>query len=587
MVINPLSALLCSTLLVANIAVASEQSESLPNVYSVVERKLEVTLPLDQNTEYENQRPYIELYGNILLYDDPVRAGNLLNKLDYKSKNASLYLDMLAASIANAGEPDKAMIFLSHMGLKHPSQKSSYKEYLDAWLKLKQVDKALHLLNQQENASVKQMYLASVLEGYKEDPDKAVAIYIENYGDREIEPHSQSLMLLAIAKNYQYQRQHEKALSYAREAEGMLAKDKKINTSQAVIPQYIDLIKIYSTTAETQPHAIELADSSLILINQNEYAISFYLPDVITFYRNSGLTDKYKIILREQIEATDKKLSFSPDIITEARLIDFLYRSGEKDLGQERIDKMFNSSEYTCYDNKHCYEYKINALKHLYDNQQEALANQYLSQLVDKSKDELFWAWLVVNKHIAEKLAEIGRHNEIKKLAADAEEVILSVQKNYPDEKFKNEYLKLVEMYSLAGDVENAEKVLVRNDPSSKDYYITGVYSHNNQWDKLKEIVLKNPILDSDNIGLLDNMCKTNNAECIQHITFTLSMLVDRMPFSPTDNSGNQQLYKIGSIFNNLKIKPTEQQQALIQTLYSQAATPKTSLAEIIIESNK
>lgn len=587
MAITPLSALLCSTLLMANMAMASEQAGPSPDVYSVVERKLEVTLPLSQNTDDKSQRPYIGLYENILLHDDPIRAGKLLNKLDYKSKDARFYLDMVAASIATTGEPDKAMIFLSQMGLTHPSSRLNYKEYLDAWLRLKQPDKALRVLNLYENTVGKQMYLAILLEGYREDPDKAVAIYIENYGDREIEPHSQSLMLLAIAKNYQYKSESEKAISYAKKAEEMLINAKKNNASQKFIPQYIELIKIYSGSAQTLPHATELADALLIPISQDEYSVNFYLPELIVFYKNNGLTDKYKSLLLERIESVDKKFRFAPEALAESRLIDFLYQIGEQELGQARIDKFFNSAEYACYDSNYCYEYKIKSLKHLYDNQQDTLANQHLSHLVHESKNEPLTSWIIINQHIAEKLAVMKRYNEIKNLATDAEAIILNVQKEYPNQEFKNEYIDLVKIYSLAGDVENTEKVLEMFTTSSKNYYLSEVYKNNHRWDKLKAIILKDKMLDNDNILLLENICKTNNAECIEHITFTLSTLVDRMPMSPTDNSGNQQLYQIGSIFNNLKIKPTEQQQALIQTLYSQAATPKTSLAEIIIESNK
>lgn len=133
------------------------------------------------------------------MFSSPERANTLLKKLDFSSKEAMLSLNISADWIAGTGNPDKAMVFLSQIGLEKPSSFSAYKNYVDAWIEKKQPESALKLLMLDNSA--RNYYLPAVLDAYRDTPDQAVTIYKDIYGDNIIEPTNQLRMLLAIAEN--------------------------------------------------------------------------------------------------------------------------------------------------------------------------------------------------------------------------------------------------------------------------------------------------------------------------------------------------------------------------------------------------
>ena len=59
-----------------------------PDVYSVVEQKLNSALPLEENTTFRSQAEWFNLQYELLVSGYPERAYNLLSKLETESKNA-------------------------------------------------------------------------------------------------------------------------------------------------------------------------------------------------------------------------------------------------------------------------------------------------------------------------------------------------------------------------------------------------------------------------------------------------------------------------------------------------------------------
>lgn len=152
------------------------QSQQSPDVWSVVEQKLQNAVPLNENTTFKSQAAWFELHRELFMYGPMSRADALLKKLDTQSNDAKFSLNHEASWIAENNSPDAAMIFLSKIGLDKPSSITAYESYVDGWVNRKQPEKALALLS--KNADARNFYLATVLKSWHSDPDKTVAIYI-------------------------------------------------------------------------------------------------------------------------------------------------------------------------------------------------------------------------------------------------------------------------------------------------------------------------------------------------------------------------------------------------------------------------
>ncbi|WP_404273131.1 hypothetical protein [Yersinia similis] len=546
-------------------------AQALPDVYSVVERKLENALPLAEHPHYDAQAPYFELHREILMFSSPERANTLLKKLDFSSKEAMLSLNLSADWIAGTGNPDKAMVFLSQIGLEKPSSFSAYKSYVDAWIEKKQPEYALKLLMLDNNA--RSYYLPSVLEAYRDTPDQAVTIYKDIYGDKIVEPTNQLRMLLAIAENYRVNGDPKNTLIYTDKAQAMFIDvlKKKQNNEIYFYQDYLNLINLYSFAGNKQQTLI-LSEQLLRAAGDKGTYYDLALSGIMAFYYANGFTEEYNALIATSIASTDKSFSFAPKPIEEIKLIRLLNATNETGLIKERIDKLMTSSEYACYDDRYCYEYKIESLNFLYLSKYDALADKYLNIIIKESQNQTFNPWETVTKSIVKKLVDIGRIAEAKKLATDAEVIYLSQLKDYPPKEVERNYRDLAEMYGFAGDVVSAERILNKHVTTAQNYFITDLFIKNKQWDEARARVVKDTGLSGQNLTLLKNICATNTPECMQHITFTLKSMLTRESITAEDASGNQQLYQLGIIYHSLGIKPTEEQQLLIQKLYDNAA---------------
>ncbi len=87
-----------------------------PDVYSVVEQKLNSALPLEENTTFRSQAEWFNLQYELLVSGYPERAYNLLSKLETESKNAKYYLDLTASRVAEEGAPETALTFYQKLG---------------------------------------------------------------------------------------------------------------------------------------------------------------------------------------------------------------------------------------------------------------------------------------------------------------------------------------------------------------------------------------------------------------------------------------------------------------------------------------
>ncbi len=269
----------------------------------------------------------------------------------------------------------------------------------------------------------------------------------------------------------------------------------------------------------------------------------------------------------------DKAFAFDPKPADELSLIRLLHSIDEKDLLQQRVKKLTTAPEYACYSNYYCYETKVQALQPLYESNQDALASENLNILIAESQGQDFVEWEIATKRIAKGLMELGRFKEGQKLAMNAEDIYLDEVKNNPGRRMDDPYQQLAEFYSYANDTENARRVLHEHVPDLESSTMIAFYIQAKEWNKARDLIVLEDRVDSMNLTLLQNLCMTNTPACVQHITFTLKKLTTQVPLTFRDDSGNEQFYQIGKIFHLLKIKPTAEQQQLIQMLYDNAGT--------------
>ncbi|WP_434663126.1 tetratricopeptide repeat protein [Klebsiella sp. MISC125] len=571
--LSQLSLLTLATLFSTHVMAQSQQQ---PDVYSVVERKLEKAVPLSDNSTFSSQGPWFELQREMFMYGPMERADALLKRLDTQSKEAKFALNFSASWLAENDSPEAGLAFLSKIGLKQPSSMTSYESYINAWVKNKQPEPALALLSK-SNATIKAYYFPVVLTAYQSDPDQAAALYEKNYGAEAVSLPSQLKMLVIIAKSYQAKNDIPNATVYADKALAMLDAiiAKRENAEVAYYEQYIDLLNLYAF-AGNKDKAIALSERLTKATGDSGSYYEHSLPGLLAFYKNNGLRLFYSVALSERIAQIDKAFAFEPKPLEELNLIRLLHSIGEKDLLEQRVEKLMTAPEYACYDNNYCYEYKMQALQYLYERKQDALADKFLNTLIAESQGQSFDQWERATKEIAKGLMEMWRSPEGQKLAANAEAIYLAEAKNNPGRRMARPYQTLAEFYSYANDTVNARRVLHEHVPDFESYTVIDFYMRAKEWDKARELMVQEDRIDSLNLTLLQNLCVTSTPVCIQHLTFTLNKLTTQVPITFKDASGNEQLYQVGKIFHSLDIKPTAEQQQIIQTLYENAAALKT-----------
>ncbi|VUS84480.1 tetratricopeptide repeat protein [Klebsiella huaxiensis] len=551
------------------------QSQQQPDVYSVVERKLEKAVPLSDNSTFSSQDPWFELQREMFMYGTMERADSLLKKLDTQSKEAKYALNFSGSWLAENVSPEAGLAFLSKIGLKQPSSMASYESYINAWVKNQQPEPALALLSK-SNVTIKAYYFPVVLTAYQSDPDQAAALYEKNYGTEAVSLPSQLKMLVIIAKSYQAKNDIPNATVYADKALTMLDAiiAEKKNLEAAYYEQYIDLLNLYAFVGN-KDKAIALSERLTKATRDSGSYYEHSLPGLLAFYKNNNLRLLYSVALSERIAQIDKAFAFEPKPQDELNLIRLLFTVGEKDLFEQRVDKLMTAPEYACYDNNYCYENKMQALQYLYERKQDALADKYLNTLIAESQGQSFDPWESATKTIAKSLMEMGRSTEGQKLAVNAEAIYLAEAKNNPGRRMARPYQTLAGLYSYAHDTVNARRVLHEHVPDVESYTMIDFYMRAKEWDKARELMVQEDRIDSLNLTLLQNICATNTPLCIQHLTFTLNKLTTQVPITFKDASGNEQLYQVGKIFHLLKIKPTAEQQQFIQTLYDNAGAIK------------
>lgn len=571
--LSQLSLLTLATLFSTHVMAQSQQQ---PDVYSVVERKLEKAVPLSDNSTFSSQGPWFELQREMFMYGPMERADALLKRLDTQSKEAKFALNFSASWLAENDSPEAGLAFLSKIGLKQPSSMTSYESYINAWVKNKQPEPALALLSK-SNATIKAYYFPVVLTAYQSDPDQAAELYEKNYGAEAVSLPSQLKMLVIIAKSYQAKNDIPNATVYADKALAMLDAiiAKRENAEVAYYEQYIDLLNLYAFVGN-KDKAIALSERLTKATGDSGSYYEQSLPGLLAFYKNNGLRLFYSVALSERIAQIDKAFAFEPKPLEELNLIRLLHSIGEKDLLEQRVEKLMTAPEYACYDNNYCYEYKMQALQYLYERKQDALADKFFNTLIAESQGQSFDQWERATKEIAKGLMEMGRSPEGQKLAANAEAIYLAEAKNNPGRSMARPYQTLAEFYSYANDTVNARRVLHEHVPDFESYTMIDFYMRAKEWDKARELMVQEDRIDSLNLTLLQNLCVTSTPVCIQHLTFTLNKLTTQVPITFKDASGNEQLYQVGKIFHSLDIKPTAEQQQLIQTLYENAAALKT-----------
>ncbi|EAW0727695.1 hypothetical protein RLP65_001529 [Salmonella enterica] len=513
------------------------QSQQSPDVWSVVEQKLQNAVPLNENTTFKSQAAWFELHRELFMYGPMSRADALLKKLDTQSNDAKFSLNHEASWIAENNSPDAAMVFLSKIGLDKPSSITAYESYVDGWVNRKQPEKALALLS--KNADARNFYLATVLKSWHSDPDKTAAIYNENYADKIVVPYTQLKMLLIIAKQYHAKGDTAKALVYADSALKMFdtAIAQQPSAEAYRYQEYLDLMEIYYATGNKEKAMALSARLRKATGNKGSY-FQYSLPGLLSFYKKNELTQNYQETLSTYVTQVDKIFNFAPSPRIEMELIDLLSKLDDVALMNKRIDLLMSAPEYTCYDDRYCYEYKIKALKNLFQHKQNAVAEKHIATL-------------------------------------SAEAIYLSQAKAWPDEDMSRSFQRLAELYGYGNDTVNAKRVLHQHVPSLEEEAMIDHYMNAKQWSQARELMINADRVDNKNLMLLRQICSENTPECQEHITFTLKKLTTQASITRQDDTGNQQLYQIGNIFHRLGIIPGAEQQALIQALYNKAAEPK------------
>ncbi|EDD4575087.1 hypothetical protein BTZ64_07135 [Salmonella enterica subsp. enterica serovar Kentucky] len=516
------------------------QSQQSPDVWSVVEQKLQNAVPLNENTTFKSQAAWFELHRELFMYGPMSRADALLKKLDTQSNYAKFSLNHEASWIAENNSPDAAIVFLSKIGLDKPSSITAYESYVDGWVNRKQPEKALALLS--KNADARNFYLATVLESWHSEPDKTAAIYNENYADKIVVPYTQLKMLLIIAKQYHAKGDTAKALVYADSALKMFdtAIAQQPSAEAYRYQEYLDLMEIYYATGNKEKAMALSARLRKATGNKGSY-FQYSLSGLLSFYKKNELTQNYQETLSTYVTQVDKIFNFAPSPRIEMELIDLLSKLDDVALMNKRIDLLMSAPEYTCYDNRYCYEYKIKALKNLFQHKQNAVAEKHIATL-------------------------------------SAEAIYLSQAKAWPDEDMSRSFQRLAELYGYGNDTVNAKRVLHQHVPSLEEEAMIDHYMNAKQWSQARELMINADRVDNKNLMLLRQICAENTPECQEHITFTLKKLTTQASITRQDDTGNQQLYQIGNIFHRLGIIPGAEQQALIQALYNKAAEPKKAM---------
>lgn len=565
-----LSILLLTTAFHTGFSVAQQQAPA--DIYSVVERKLERSTPLATNTNTDDQEPWFNLYNDILVFNSPQRAYDLLKKLNYRTESSLNSLSRWAAWTAKYYGADKGMLILSQIGLEKPNQVSSYESFVNDWVTAKQPEKALQLISLDKSA--KSHYLPSVLAAYQDAPEKSVAIYQDHVKSNDKAYFQHYKMLIAIAENFRAKEDKANTALYTDQALVMLDKAIAAGSVQARSSYYQHLLtpmELYAFAGNTE-QAVKMAASVLKATGNKGYEYDDAIPEILAFYKNNGLTKEYRAQLALHTTAMDKIFGFAPTSTEAGEFISMLSELGEVSLMNERIDTFINAAEYACYDSHYCYEHKVKALKHLDENKQNALFEKYLNIIVAESQNELFPSWKNATKYIVATLVDIGHIDEAKRLTTEAEAIFRSTLKEFPPREVESDYIDLAEMYGTAGDATAAQRVLDEQNITSQEHIVIGSYIKNQQWSKARELVVKEKWLSTKNQQLLKNLCLKNTPECMQHINFTLNALLAQNSSETEDSIGNRQLYQIGAIYHSLKISPTAEQQQLIQQLYEKAA---------------
>ncbi|EJY2612955.1 hypothetical protein OFZ38_003700 [Salmonella enterica subsp. enterica serovar Kentucky] len=523
------------------------QSQQSPDVWSVVEQKLQNAVPLNENTTFKSQAAWFELHRELFMYGPMSRADALLKKLDTQSNYAKFSLNHEASWIAENNSPDAAIVFLSKIGLDKPSSITAYESYVDGWVNRKQPEKALALLS--KNADARNFYLATVLESWHSEPDKTAAIYNENYADKIVVPYTQLKMLLIIAKQYHAKGDTAKALVYADSALKMFdtAIAQQPSAEAYRYQEYLDLMEIYYATGNKEKAMALSARLRKATGNKGSY-FQYSLSGLLSFYKKNELTQNYQETLSTYVTQVDKIFNFAPSPRIEMELIDLL----------SKLDDV--------------------ALKNLFQHKQNAVAEKHIATLSAEAQTLTFAEWEDATNEMGEVLKEIGHPEAAQKLAVSAEAIYLSQAKAWPDEDMSRSFQRLAELYGYGNDTVNAKRVLHQHVPSLEEEAMIDHYMNAKQWSQARELMINADRVDNKNLMLLRQICAENTPECQEHITFTLKKLTTQASITRQDDTGNQQLYQIGNIFHRLGIIPGAEQQALIQALYNKAAEPKKAM---------
>lgn len=550
------------------------KNQQSPDVWSVVEKKLQNAKPLNENTTFKSQAAWFELHRELFMYGPMSRADALLKKLETQSNDAKFSLNHEATWIAENDSPDAAIMFLSKIGLDKPSSITAYESYVNGWVNRKQPDKALQLLG--KNADARNFYLPAVLASYYSNPDKSAAIYNQNYANKIVVPHTQLKMLIIIAKQYHAKGDTAKALVYADSALKMfdIAIAQQPSTESYRYQEYLDLIELYYTTGNREKAMALSARLRKATGNKGSY-FQYSLPGLLSFYKKNGLMQNYQETLSIYVAQVDKIFNFAPAPRIEMELIDLLSKLDDVALMNKHINLLMSAPEYTCYDDRYCYEYKIKSLNNLYQHQQNSVAEKHIATLSAEAQKLTFAQWEDATNEMGEVLKEIGHPEAAQKLAISAEAIYLRQAKALPDEDMTRSFQRLAELYGYGNDTLNAKRVLQQHTPSFREEAMIEHYMNAKQWSQARELIIKAERVDNKNITLLRHLCAENTPECQAHITFTLKKLTTQASITHQDDTGNQQLYQIGNIFHRLNITPGTEQQALIQALYNKAAEAK------------
>ncbi|EFZ4525336.1 hypothetical protein BL923_001316 [Shigella flexneri] len=542
-----------------------------PDVYSVVEKKLNSALPLEENTTFRSQAEWFNLQYELLVSGYPERAYNLLSKLETESKNAKYYLDLTASRVAEEEAPETALTFLSKIGLNKPATLTSFESYINSWIKSKQPEKAMQLLSLDENAL--NYYLPTVLVAYQIVPDKAISIYNSVYGDNVVIPYQQVTMLLTVAEGYQTKGDIKNAIHYADKALNMFDKAIAVDSSREshYSDEYLKLMNIYAANGNKEK-AVVLSQRLHKAITESQSNYLSTLEGILLFYRNNDMQQDYQNSLSNYIVFIDEIFAFSPSTRSELSLINLLNSLNEVELMRKRLAFLMTAPEYACYNSQYCYEDKVSALKILYRHHDNELMDKYFTTLLKEISNQPLEDWDIIISNTGEKFSEVGLTKYAQHLASFAEEFYIKEQKSHSESEMRGLFSSLAELYSFGNDTASANRVFHQHVPAFNTDHMIQYFINAKEWNNARELLIKEEMLGMHNLILLENICMQKNAECMAHITFTLNKLTTQPAITKIDSVGNEQLYQIGKIYHKLEIKPEPEQQVLIQSLYDRAS---------------